>query len=75
MMENDKRCAFAVKKINSCRILTVGKCDGFDTACKFRKTKAQLKVENDRCIDRCRAFGRCAGCRYRGIPCKKSDEK
>lgn len=76
--DNEKRCAFVSKNIKgiykNCKVLTVGDCDGLKYGCKFYKTKSQLKSQIDKCIDRCRLLGRCENCRYRDIPCQKSDE-
>lgn len=78
MNEDNKRCAFASKNIKgnykNCKALSVGECDGLKFGCKFYKTRSQNEAEVDKCIDRCRLLRRCDSCRYRDIPCKKSDE-
>ncbi len=70
-----KRCKFWQTN-NACYVLDVAQCDGYNTACTFRKSPSEYEAELDFAILTNRLKGNCERCKYRLYKkCKLKGEK
>ncbi len=70
-----ERCKFWQTN-NACYVLDVAQCDGYNTACTFRKTPSEYEIELEKSILKNREKGNCEHCKYRLYKkCKLRGEK